>query len=154
MNPQQELERLNKWVSWFDDGFEIPVLKKRIGYDPIIGLIPGIGDIITLLFHIIPFYMALKLKVSIWVLARMVVNSAIDIGVGSIPIMGDMFDFFFLAHRRNFKLINSYVVQQDSVTHQSKTYFLFSLIALLLVFASFLVGLSWFIYWIINQVIS
>lgn len=154
MNPQQELERLNKWVAWFDDGFLIPVLKKRIGFDPIIGLIPGIGDIVTLLFHIIPFYMALKLKVSIWVLARMVLNSAIDLGVGSIPVLGDIFDFFFLAHRRNFKLINSYVVQQNLVTHQSKTYFIFSLIALLLVFTSFLIGLFWFIYRIINQVIS
>jgi hypothetical protein len=149
----EQIEQLEKWVKWLDDGLEIPFFKKRIGFDPIIGLIPGLGDFITLLFHAIPLYVALKIRVSSWVLARMLLNSLIDISLGSIPILGDLFDFFFLAHRRNYELIKTCVSHQDKITNESKTIMFIWTLCIMLVFIGFLVGFLWLIFKIINQFI-
>jgi hypothetical protein len=79
----------------------------RIGLDPIIGLIPGIGDAIGSLLSGYIIFQAAQLGVSRWVLIRMIGNVAIEALVGVIPIFGDIFDFVFKANQRNIAILRN-----------------------------------------------
>jgi len=80
----------------------------RIGLDGIIGLIPGIGDAITALLSLIILQEAYKRRVPKMVLVRMGLNIVIDTLIGTIPIVGDLFDFFWKANVKNAQLLEDY----------------------------------------------
>lgn len=80
----------------------------RIGLDGIIGLIPGIGDAITGLFSLLILQEAYKRRVPKMILVRMALNILIDTLLGAIPIIGDIFDFFWKANTKNIQLLNDY----------------------------------------------
>jgi hypothetical protein len=84
------------------------VLGVRFGMDALIGLIPGVGDVIGMLLGYGLVFEAIRLRARWRTVARMIWNLVIDATVGALPIAGDLFDFFFHAHRRNLDLL-----QQD-----------------------------------------
>ena len=95
-----------RWLAAFlDDAIEIPGLKARVGWDAIIGLIPGVGDVASMGLSLYIVYEAKRLGTPRHVLAMMVANVAIDAAVGSIPALGDVFDMAFKANRRNLRLM-------------------------------------------------
>ena len=95
-----------RWLTAFlDDAIEIPGLKARVGWDAIIGLIPGVGDVASMGLSLYIVYEAKRLGTPRHVLAMMVANVAIDAAVGSIPALGDVFDMAFKANRRNLRLM-------------------------------------------------
>lgn len=95
-----------RWLAdWLDTKFEIPGVKWRFGFDSIVGLIPGIGDLITTLLGGYIVYRAHELGAPKLLIARMLGNLAIDSVVGAVPIAGDMFDFAFKSHVRNVRLL-------------------------------------------------
>ena len=77
----------------------------EFGFDGIIGLIPVIGDIITAGFGLYLILEARRLGARRWTVARMLINWAIDLGVGSIPILGDIFDIAFKSNTKNVRLL-------------------------------------------------
>lgn len=81
----------------------------RVGLDGIIGLIPGIGDLIGAGLSSYIVVEAARLKVPFRVLARMGLNVLIELVVGIVPIFGDIFDFAFKANLRNVRLLNEYL---------------------------------------------
>lgn len=98
-----------KIVRWLDDGVRIPGTDFRFGLDPIIGfLLPGAGDAVTGVGSGSLFVLAIKERVPTVVLMRMVVNIVIDVLVGAIPIVGDLFDAFWKSNRKNLDLIEKY----------------------------------------------
>lgn len=95
-----------RWLAdWLDTKFEIPGVKWRFGFDSIVGLIPGIGDLITTVLGGYIVYRAHELGAPKLLIARMLGNLAIDSVVGAVPIAGDMFDFAFKSHMRNVRLL-------------------------------------------------
>lgn len=97
------VERIAKLM---DEAFRIPGTNFRVGWDAIIGLIPGLGEAIMLFTQCgIVFYTVSKYPVPKVVAARMVVNVLIDSAFGSIPFVGDIFDVFFKANTRNMRLL-------------------------------------------------
>jgi hypothetical protein len=107
LTPQQEqrLSGLRKIAQFLDNAFVVPGTSYRVGLDPIIGLIPGIGDLISPLFTIGMLLHARELGVPKVVQARMLVNVAIDTLVGVIPLFGDLFDFAWKANEMNLALL-------------------------------------------------
>lgn len=96
-------------VRLLDDGFRVPGTDLRFGLDPIVGLLlPGAGDAITGAGAAALFLAALRAGVPTVVLIRMMMNIVVDVVVGSVPILGDLFDAGFKANRRNLDLIESY----------------------------------------------
>lgn len=89
-----------------DDAFRIPGTSIRFGWDSIIGLVPGLGDVATTILALVPVATAWKLGASRWLLARMLMNVAMDGFLGSVPIVGDAFDLFYRANRRNVALLD------------------------------------------------
>lgn len=79
------------------------------GVDALIGLIPGFGDMAGGLVSIFIILRIRSIGVSDEVLNKMMRNVLIDVFVGSIPLLGDMFDFFFKVNERNMKLSRQYI---------------------------------------------
>ena len=77
----------------------------RIGIDPIIGLVPGIGDVIATALSLWLIYDATRLGIPKRVLARMVLNVVIEAAVGAIPVLGDIIDAAWKANVRNMRLV-------------------------------------------------
>jgi hypothetical protein len=104
----QTLERLEILL---DEAFRIPGTSIRFGLDGIIGLVPGLGDVIAgLLSLIIP--LAAWIRGAPYVtLVRMATNVAIGVLIGSIPILGDIFDIAWKANRRNYQLLRRHLIE-------------------------------------------
>jgi hypothetical protein len=95
---------------WFDYAFVLPG-GFRFGFAGIIGLIPGIGDLIDALVSLYIVHRAIQLGVPRATLARMMLNVAIEGVAGSVPLLGDMFDVAFKANRRNYRILQNHLAQ-------------------------------------------
>jgi len=100
-----QLRRIEKLAHLLDARFEIPGTKIRFGWDGIIGLLPGIGDTLTLLPQLYLIYEALRLKLGTGTILKMLLNILIDWLVGTIPVVGVLFDVAFKSNLRNAKLV-------------------------------------------------
>ena len=98
------LESLAKYL---DDWVKIPVVGWRFGLDAVIGLIPNVGDTVTSLASFYILVAGVRYGVPKITLLRMAFNIGLDYAVGSIPLIGDAFDFFWKANRQNMELIRT-----------------------------------------------
>jgi hypothetical protein len=98
-------EDLDQLARVLDDIFQIPGTNIRFGLDAIVGLIPGVGDLVTGVASFLIIFSAWERGLSRVTLARMVANVAVDTLVGSMPILGDLFDAAWKANRRNYNLL-------------------------------------------------
>lgn len=100
-----EIERLDRLANLLDSKFQIPGTGIRFGLDSIIGLIPGFGDLVTVGPTAFLVHRAYLLGASRRTILRMVANTAVDWLIGSIPLIGDVFDLAFKANNRNVALL-------------------------------------------------
>ena len=112
-------ENLDLLSHILDDFLRIPGTSIRFGLDGIVGVIPGIGDIIGGIASCIIIAAAWIRGVSYVTLVRMVANVGIEVVVGSIPIVGDMFDIAWRANRRNYALLAGSLAEPRKHTVQS-----------------------------------
>lgn len=103
---------IRQLAEWLDTRFEIPGTKIRFGFDSIIGLIPGIGDIATTILGAYIVIRARELGAPPLLQARMVLNLMIDTLAGAIPLPGDLFDLAFKSHVRNVRMLLGHLDQQ------------------------------------------
>jgi Domain of unknown function (DUF4112) len=108
-------ERLDRLAYYLDDLFAIPGTKWRIGLDGLIGLIPGVGDVSTAVLSAWIIFQASRHNIPKAILLRMVGNMIIDFGLGSIPLVGDIFDVGWKANRRNMRLLRRYAKKEEVV---------------------------------------
>jgi hypothetical protein len=109
---EDTLERLDQIATLLDTAFVIPGTNIRFGIDGLIGLIPGIGDLISTALSSWLIYEAHRLGVSKIALTRMIGNVAIDGVFGAVPIVGDAFDIAFRANRRNMKILREQLARK------------------------------------------
>ncbi len=103
------LEPLFRWLALIMDEFlRFPGTKIRFGLDPIIGLLPGIGDVSSAIISAMALIHAARYGVPKILLARMATNILINELVGIIPGLGDAFSFWFKSNVRNYKLLRRY----------------------------------------------
>jgi hypothetical protein len=105
VNHGQTIKRLRRLCVLLDSAIGIPGTKIRLGLDPIIGLIPGAGDVITGVLALYIVFVAWQLGVRGRVLAVMLGNVAVDFLGGSIPILGDIFDVVWKCNLKNLALL-------------------------------------------------
>ncbi|MEO6214104.1 MAG: DUF4112 domain-containing protein [Vicinamibacterales bacterium] len=96
---------LRKWAVLLDSAFQVPGTKMRFGLDPIVGLIPWAGDLITGFFSVMIVIHAVRLRIPRVVILRMMLNTALDVATGVVPLLGDLFDAAFKANIRNLALL-------------------------------------------------
>lgn len=103
---QTEVERVGTLVRWLDDAVRIPGTRFGVGLDPLIGLVlPGVGDVITGAASLAVLVTAVRRGVPRVVLARMLLNVAIDVVGGIVPVVGDAFDVVWRSNVRNLALL-------------------------------------------------
>lgn len=110
MTDPRRLDLLRRWARIFDSAFRIPGTNIRFGIDPILGLVPGVGDLATPMLSLVMLWHAARLHVPKIVLARMVFNALIDAIMGVVPVAGDLFDFGWKATQWNLALIERHAV--------------------------------------------
>ena len=128
-------ENLDLLAHVLDDWMRIPGTSIRFGLDAIIGLIPGLGDVMTGIASCVMLLAAWIRGVPYITLLRMVVNIVIDVLVGSIPILGDAFDIAWKANRRNYALLVRHVQQPRQHTWKDWIFLLAIVAIILSVFA-------------------
>ncbi|MGD9890475.1 MAG: DUF4112 domain-containing protein [Dehalococcoidia bacterium] len=98
----------------FDTQFN--VLGFRFGLDPVLGLIPFVGDAISASVSLYEIYVAKQLGVPATSLVRMLSNALVDFGIGLVPVVGDVGDAIFKAHARNLRIIEEHVEKIEGKT--------------------------------------
>ena len=101
--PARRRDPVAEKIAWVMDGL-IPMGRWSIGLDGILGLIPGLGDVACALIGMLIVLRAVHAGIPRVVIARMMTNIAIDTFVGSIPLLGDAFDFMYKSNAMNLRL--------------------------------------------------
>ncbi len=104
-----DLERLEKLATRMDALFRVPGTRIRVGLDSLFGLIPGVGDVATLAPAGYVLHRARQMGAPKPMLARMAANAGIDAVIGTIPLIGDLFDVGFKGNLRNVALLRQHL---------------------------------------------
>jgi len=130
----QGLDALRKGAQLLDSAFVVPGTSYRVGLDPILGLVPGVGDLVSPLFTIAILWQARELAIPRVVLLRMIFNVAIDSLLGAVPVVGDLFDFAWKANNMNLALVERHA-QEERTASAGDWLFVGLIVALLLLLA-------------------
>lgn len=107
--PEATLEHLRGLSKALDGAVTIPGTRVRVGLDPLIGLVPVVGDWIGAGLSAYFVVRAAGLGVSAATGMRMLANLAVDTMVGTVPVLGDIFDLGFRANQRNLALLEDHL---------------------------------------------
>jgi hypothetical protein len=108
----ERLARLEALASLMDSALVVPGTNFRFGIDALVGLVPGIGDILTTVISLYIVSEARALGAPKHVIARMVANVAVDGLWGVVPLVGDAFDLMWRANRRNAALLKKHLAKE------------------------------------------
>jgi hypothetical protein len=144
-------ENLDFFAHLLDDFFRIPFTPIRLGLDGLIGLIPGLGDVLAGIASFVLVIAAWIRGVPYVTLIRMMVNIAIEVLIGSIPLFGDIFDIAWKANRRNYRLMMRHLRQPHEHTWKDYVFLLSLLAAVLAILAIPIIVLLLIIIWIAHR---
>lgn len=99
------IERVRKIANLLDSAFTIPIIRKKVGLDPLLGLLPIGGDTVSALLAAYSLWVAYELRLPNAVIVRMGINIILDLLVGAIPVVGDVADAFWKSNQMNLKLL-------------------------------------------------
>lgn len=134
LSDDRQLDRLRQWSYLLDQAFRIPGTRIRFGWDVIVGLVPGIGDLSSPLFGAFILVQAYRLGVPRVVQARMVINALVDALLGLVPGIGNIADVFWKANSWNMQLLERHA--RPGVPHsRADAVFVWTILAVLLVVA-------------------
>jgi hypothetical protein len=136
-----------RWIAWLMDR-SIPIGGgRRIGLDPILGLIPGLGDWLGAAISTVLVYESIRLGLPVRVLLQMVVNIAIETIVGAVPLLGDLFDAAWQANQRNLRLVERHY---DARLQPRPVRWIMT--AFLLIAGLFLIGIAALVAWVVRVI--
>jgi hypothetical protein len=107
-----DVARLRRLAQRMDSAIRLPIIGVRVGWDSILGLIPGVGDAAALLPAGYIVKEAHRMGASRSVLTRMAGNIGIDLVIGTIPLLGDLFDIGWKANLRNVDLLHRHLAER------------------------------------------
>ena len=113
---EEKLLRLKTLSHKLDEAITIPGTERKIGIDPIIGLIPGAGDLVGGMLSLYIMHAGISMGASRKDIIRMFGNIALEFIIGCIPIVGDLFDATWKSNQRNVKLIENSVMSEEKNT--------------------------------------
>jgi hypothetical protein len=144
-------ENIDLYARLLDDWFRVPFTPIRVGLDGLIGLIPGLGDILAGIASFVIILAAWIRGVPYVTLVRMMVNVGIEVIVGTIPLFGDVFDIAWKANRRNYKLMVRQLRQPHRHTWKDYAFLLSLLAGALLILAVPFVAVFVFLLWVAHR---
>lgn len=108
-----DVTKLRRMAQVMDTLFRIPGTNVKFGLDPLVGLIPVVGDLISAGISTAIVAAASKLGVSKWIQLRMAFNIFLNTAIGAIPGLGDLFSVWFKSNQRNYELLQKYLERQQ-----------------------------------------
>lgn len=135
--------RLRRLAHWLDSGIAVPGTRWRIGFEALIGLVPGIGDAAGALLGAYFVAEALRLRASGSLVMRMLGNVLLDALLGLVPVLGDLADFAFKSNQRNLRLLDAHLATrlgEPPARHRAGWITLALLLAALLAWALWRLG--------------
>jgi hypothetical protein len=112
---KKEIEDLEKFADWMDSKFQIPGTQINFGLDSLFGLIPGVGDTITMASTGYLLRKAQEYNMPKLTMAHMVWNMFIDWLIGLIPLLGDIFDIGWKSNKKNVALIKKHLENSSTI---------------------------------------
>jgi hypothetical protein len=106
---EERIARVEALATLLDTALVVPGTNLRFGFDALIGLVPGIGDAVTMAVSLWLVKEARALGAPGHLVARMLGNIAIDSVVGAVPLLGDAFDLVWKSNRRNLHLLRRHL---------------------------------------------
>ncbi len=151
--PHPEFALIDSISSLMDNQFRIPFTQVRFGVDFLIGLIPTVGDWLSFGISSGLVFSMLRRGIGVGMLFKMMGNITLDATVGSIPILGDLFDLHFKANRRNVALLKQYYVENPNPPAAKRSFFIVTIL-FLFVLIGILMGMWKLIAWIWTLLIA
>jgi len=145
---QARLAALRRVAELMDSAFVVPGTTYRIGLDPIIGLVPWIGDLVSPLFTVVLLWQARDVRVPKVVLGRMIFNAAVDAIIGAIPFAGDLFDFGWKSNQWNMALLERHAYEHHPASLGDWAFVLTMIAIVVLLAAVPFVIAGWLISWV------
>ncbi len=134
-----------------DEAFRVPGTSFRFGIDGIIGLVPGLGDVLAGLLSLIIPMAAWVRGVPYVTLVRMAANLGIGVLVGSIPLFGDVFDVAWKANRRNYLLLCRHLGEPRRHTGRDWLFLMLLCLSIAVIFAIPIALVIWIVAWFLRQ---
>jgi hypothetical protein len=144
--PHAEFALIDSISSLLDNQFRIPFTQVRFGVDFLIGLIPTAGDWLSFGISSGLVFSMLRRGIGVGMLFKMLGNITLDAAVGSIPILGDLFDLHYKANRRNVALLKQYYVENPNPPAAKRSFFIIGIL-FLFVLVGILIGMWKLISW-------
>ncbi|MBT9314214.1 DUF4112 domain-containing protein [Leptothoe spongobia] len=132
-NAHPALQRLRRLSHILDNAIAIPGLGYRVGLDPLIGLVPGGGDLMTGLISIYVVAEAARMGVPAATLGRMGLNILTEVLMGTVPMIGDFFDVVWKANARNVDLLERHIRKPIPSSRADKLFAIILIAALLVI---------------------
>jgi hypothetical protein len=116
----REIERLRSLTRFLDSAVAIPGTRYRFGLDALVGIVPGLGDVVGAIFSSYIVLQAARMGVSKPTLIRMMGNVALDTLIGEIPLLGDLFDVGWKSNTKNLRLLEAHLDRPATTTRRSR----------------------------------
>lgn len=147
----RKLSRLRGLSRLLDDAVRVPGTDYRVGLDPLLGLIPGGGDLIGGLISTYIVIEAARMGVPRTLLARMGRNILLELGVGAVPLLGDLFDVTWKANARNVALLEEHYAAPDRESKAVSRWFIAGVVLVVLLAIVGTTALSiWLVRWLLD----
>lgn len=149
MGPREARELAATLADLLDRRFRVPGTDLRVGLDPLLGLVPGAGDAIAGVLGSFIVYVAAAQSVPRITLVRMALNVALNGLVGALPVVGDLFSFWFKSNVRNLELLERHAPLGGEGSTAPDWGFVVGLVAALAALvAGSIAALVWFVKWL------
>ncbi len=146
-----ELEALAQWM---DSAFRIPGVGVRFGFDALLGLFPGIGDVTTSLASLYILSAAHRYNVPRITITRMALNILLETIIGAIPLVGDLFDVYWKSNQRNVELLRRHLAAPPAAAGKLQRSDRWFVMALIVGLVALMIGAAVVAYWILSWIIT
>jgi Domain of unknown function (DUF4112) len=113
---EARLQSIRRLQAFLDEAFRVPGTNFRFGWDPIIGLIPWVGDLLTALMSCAIIFQAHQMRIPRVVQLRMLFNVIIDVVIGVVPFVGDVADVFWKSNAKNLAVLERHAARTTPAT--------------------------------------
>jgi hypothetical protein len=145
------LDALRSLKRLLDEAFRVPGTRIRFGWDPIIGLVPWVGDLLTAVFSCAIIVQAHRMRIPRVVVVRMLLNVGLDLLIGIVPVVGDVADVFWKSNTKNFALLEHHAAEVRPASRGDWLFVIGVLAALLTMAILPLIVLYWMVHAIVGR---
>lgn len=151
MDLDRRLNSLRGLQRLLDEAFHVPGTNLRFGIDPIIGLLPWVGDVLTAVLSCAVVIQAHHMRLPRVVQLRMLLNIGIDVLIGVVPLVGDVADVFWKSNTRNLALLESHAAQKRPASPGDWLFVGGVILAIVAMAALPLIVMYWTVQWLMTH---